>query len=163
MSTSSLEPLSQSGTNLDILPASWRDLNELRRLEQECFAHDAWPLFDLLAVLTLPGIVRLKVEVDQRMAAFIAGDPRPEEQVGWVTTLAVSPAFRRQGLASRLLERCEELMNMNRIRLSVRRSNYAALALYYKHGYHQIDVWQGYYNGGEDALVLEKERIPIGG
>lgn len=138
--------------------ATWRDLNELRRLEAICFAQDAWPMIDLLAVLTWPKIVRLKAVVDGKMAGFIAGDPRGREGLGWIATLGVLPEYRRMGIAETLLTRCEEGLSLPRIRLSVRRSNAPALALYRKAGYTPVDVWRSYYAGGEDALVLEKKR-----
>ena len=141
----------------EILPASLKDLGALRRLEQECFELDAWPLVDLMAVLTWPGIVRLKAEVDGAFAGFVAGDPKPGEGIGWVTTIGVFNAYRRRGIASALLSACEAEMGMRRVRLSVRRSNLAAIAMYSKYGYSQLEVWPGYYNGGEDGLVLERK------
>jgi hypothetical protein len=39
---------------MEIVKASLRDLNALRKLEQISFDKDAWPLFDLIAVLTFP-------------------------------------------------------------------------------------------------------------
>jgi ribosomal protein S18 acetylase RimI-like enzyme len=47
-------------------------------------------------------------------------------------------------------------MGLPSVRLSVRRSNEAALRLYRDRGYHLVDVWAGYYFDHEDALVLEK-------
>jgi hypothetical protein len=37
---------------MEIQTASLRDLSALRRLEHACFEKDAWPLLDLIAVLT---------------------------------------------------------------------------------------------------------------
>lgn len=138
--------------------ASWQDLNELRKLEDICFGEDSWPLWDLIAVLTLPKIVRLKAQVGGKMVGFIAGDPHPREQLGWIATLGVLPAYRRMRIAESLLVECEEALALPRIRLSVRRSNEPALALYRKAGYQMIETWRGYYHSGEDALVLEKRR-----
>jgi len=136
--------------------ASWRDLNDLRYIERVCFEQDAWPLLDLIAVLTFPGIFRLKAAADTRMVGFISGDPRPSEGWGWVTTLGVLPEYRRQGIARRLLAECESRMSLAKVRLSVRRSNLSAIQLYNQAGYQQVEVWSHYYSGGEDALVLEK-------
>ena len=93
-----------------------------------------------------------------KMAGFVAGDPHPHEYIGWIATLGVLPQYRRLGIAAALLERCEQELALPRIRLSVRRSNDPALALYKKSGYQLVDVWRNYYNSGEDALVLEKKR-----
>ncbi len=143
---------------MDILPASLRDLNGLRRLEHSCFLADAWPLLDLIAVLTYPDVIRLKAMNGEKMIGFIAGDPRPSEGVAWIATLGVSPEYRRQGIASALLRECESRINQPRIRLCVRISNQAAIRLYQGHGYLTIDNWQKYYDDGESAIVMEKVR-----
>jgi ribosomal protein S18 acetylase RimI-like enzyme len=140
----------------EIQTASWRDLNGLRQLEQVCFEKDAWPLLDLVAVLTFASIIRLKAVADGKMVGFIAGDPQRAEGIGWITTLGVLPHYRRQGIARSLLVKCEERLYLPRIRLSVRISNSAAILLYQSLGYHKIAVWQRYYIDHEDALVLEK-------
>ena len=149
--------MSQAG-QFQVEHAGWQDLNDLRKLEEICFGEDTWPLWDLIAVLTLPKIVRLKAEVDGKMVGFIAGDPHSREGVGWIATLGVLPEYRRRGIAAALLQACEQELALPNLRLSVRRSNDPALALYYKSGYHIVDVWRNYYHSGEDALVLEKKR-----
>jgi len=144
--------------NFNIETANWRDLNMVRRVEQECFPKDVWPLWDLVAVLTFPDIVRLKVVVNGEMVAFAAGDIRRSENLGWITTIGVLPLYRRQGIARALLTVCEERMGMPRVRLCVRRSNSEAIRLYIREGYFQVSIWDAYYHDGEDALVLEKRR-----
>ena len=49
-------------------------------------------------------------------------------------------------------------MKLPAVRLSVRRSNDAAAALYHREGYRLVDIWPHYYFDGEDAMVLEKKR-----
>jgi ribosomal protein S18 acetylase RimI-like enzyme len=136
--------------------AGWRDYNELRQLENECFPLDAWPIWDVLGILSLPAIVRLKVMVDGKMAGFIAGDIRRHEDTGWIATLAVADTSRRNGIASALITALEIQMSVKKVKLCVRRSNIAAINLYQKLGYHNTGVWEKYYIGGEDALVFEK-------
>ena len=140
-----------------IEPAGIKDLKALNRLEKVCFEEDRWPVWDLFSVLTVSDVVRLKaVDGAGNMLGFIAGDLRESKRYGWIITLGVFPEYRRQKIASALLEACENRMSRDRVRLCVRRSNLEALALYEKHGYMQVDVWKKYYFGGEDALVLEK-------
>ena len=144
---------------MEILPASLRDLGPLRRIEQACFPKDAWPLLDLMAVLTWPEVVRLKAVVDGRMVGFIAGDPRREQGMAWIATLGVLPEYRRQGIARQLLLECEKHLQAARLRLCVRLDNTAAIRLYEQEGYARVGIWTKYYNDGGDALVMEKEHI----
>ena len=153
-----IPPLPQAVPLFSLLPASWRDLNSLRRFEREVFPQDSWPLFDLIAVLALPGIHRIKAVSDGVLVGFAAAEFR--EGRDWITTIGVMPAYRRMGIAQALLQACESRLTAPLIRLCVRRSNLPAIRLYQKYGYHQVDTWRAYYNGGEDALVLEKIRDP---
>ena len=147
------EPIS-----FQVMPANWHDLNSLRQIEKACFPQDAWPLWDLIAVLTLPGGPHLKAVVGDEMVGFVAGDVRPSERVGWITTLGTLPEYRKRGIATALLRACEKEMGQPCVKLSVRRSNVDAIALYLREGYKQTSIWPGYYPGKEDGLVLEKWR-----
>ena len=145
---------------MEITPATLRDLNALRKLERICFEKDSWPLFDLIAVLTFPDVVRLKAMEDNQMVGFIAGDPRPSQGFSWIATIAVLPEYRRKGIGRALLHACEAQLRTPKLRLSVRMTNQSAIALYEQEGYHAMDVWKAYYNDGENAIVMEKPRQP---
>lgn len=138
-------------------PAGLSDLNPLRAIEKACFPLDAWPLLELLAVLILPNLVKIKAEVGDKMVGFVGGDAHRLEGVGWITTLGVLPQYQRLGIASALLDQCEKQMGMPVVKLTVRRSNINAQTLYFARGYTQVDVWKGYYEGGEDGLILQKK------
>ena len=144
------------GSGIKILTATWHDLRELYQLEKLCFQVDAWPLLDVLGVLTLPQVLRLKAVDDHKMVGFIAADLRRTQQAAWIATFAVLPDYRKSGIGSALLETCESQINLPRIRLSVRQSNRAAIQLYQQHSYLQVDIWPAYYRGGDDALIFEK-------
>ena len=143
---------------MDITAASVLDLNALTKLERACFGKDAWPFLDLVAVLTFPDIVRLKVVEQGQMIGFVAGDPRPSENLAWIATIGVSPEHRRRGIGRSLLRACEAKLKTGRVRLSVRASNDGAIRLYQQEGYERVEVWQGYYHDGEAAIVMEKRR-----
>ena len=146
-----------NSTHFEIKPASWRDLFVVQEIERACFKEDAWPLIELMAALTFPGTVRLKAENAHQIAGFIAGDIRRAEKTGWILTVGVLPLYRRQGLAEVLMLRCEQAMKMPQVKLSVRRSNQAAIQLYQKLGYAQVDMWSNYYHDGEDGIVMVKK------
>jgi ribosomal protein S18 acetylase RimI-like enzyme len=146
------------GSPVTIEPATWRDLSVVRTLEQICFPQDAWPLLDLIGVLTLPNVIRLKAQEDGKLVGFVAADIRRSQDLAWIATIGVLPEFRQQGIATRLLETCETRLEVARIRLSVRASNFTAIRLYTRLGYFRYGTWPRYYSDGEDALILEKER-----
>lgn len=141
---------------MEILPANLLDINSLRKLEKESFDRDAWPLIDLVSVLTFSNVIRLKAVEDGRMIGFVAGDPRPRDGWGWIATIAVDSDFRRRGIGTALLHACEKKLGVPRARLTVRTSNRGAITLYEREGYATMDVWKAYYNDGEDAIVMEK-------
>ena len=143
-------------SGIKIIPATWRDLMELHQLEKACFQLDAWPLLDVMGVLTFPQIIRLKAIEEVKMVGFIAVDLRRSQQVAWIATLAVDPEYRKTGIGSELLNVCEGKINLPVIRLSVRQSNQSAIELYRKHDYQQVDIWKSYYKGGDNALIFEK-------
>jgi ribosomal-protein-alanine N-acetyltransferase len=151
-----VDQISIPGSGITILTTTWRDLRDVHLLEQACFELDAWPILDILGVLTFPQILRYKAMDSDKMIGFIAVDLRRGQNTAWIATLAVLPQYRKMGIGSALLTLCEDQVDLERIRLSVRESNHAAKQLYRKHGYSHIDTWKKYYRGGDDALVFEK-------
>lgn len=152
MNSSTVEP----GGSFSIEPATWHDLSALRRIEKLCFSLDAWPLFDLIGILTFPNIVRLKAVIEGQMVGFVAGDIKRSERMAWIATIGVLPEHRGRGLGAALLHACEEQINMPVIRLVVRPSNLGAIRLYERFGYTTVGKWRKYYADGEDGTVMEK-------
>lgn len=148
----------QTDATTAIVPASLRDLGALRQVERICFPKDAWPLLDLISVLTYPGVVRLKAVSDNQMVGFIAGDVRRSEGIAWIATVAVLPVYRGRGIGSALLAACEAQIPLSKIRLCVRPSNEVAIRLYERIGYTKVGEWARYYQDGESALVMEKKK-----
>lgn len=141
---------------MELQPATIRDLSALRKLEKACFEKDAWPLLDLIAVLTWPDVIRIKAVKDGMMIGFVAGEPRSSKREFWIATIAVDPRYQRRGIGRRLLRACEEQAQLHQLKLTVRISNQPAISLYEKEGYRTMDIWQGYYVDGEDGLVMGK-------
>jgi ribosomal protein S18 acetylase RimI-like enzyme len=138
--------------------ANLKDLGGLRTLEQVCFPRDAWPLLDLLGVLSMPGVVRLKAVAEGRMIGFIAGDVRRPEEVAWIATIGVLTEFRGRGVGAALLQACEARIPIPVLRLCVRTDNLGAIHMYERFGYQRKGEWAAYYQDGAPALVMEKNR-----
>ena len=141
---------------MELQTATIRDLGALRKLENACFEKDAWPLLDLIAVLTWPEVIRIKAVDEGRMIGFVAGEPRSSRKEFWIATIAVDPLYQRRGIGRKLLRACEEQAKVRQLKLTVRISNQAAISLYEKEGYRTLDIWKGYYVDGEDGIVMGK-------
>ena len=75
-----------------------------------------------------------------------------------IDNIAVSPAFRRQGIASLLLDTALNDMDAD-VFLEVRQSNAPAIALYEKYDFQPIGVRKNYYeNPRENAILMQKPR-----
>lgn len=78
-----------------------------------------------------------------------------------ILNLAVDPDMRRQGHGANLLAlvlQAANKMGMQKAVLEVRRSNFAAIALYGKNGFRQVGIRTGYYpDNGEDALIFSRD------
>jgi ribosomal protein S18 acetylase RimI-like enzyme len=141
---------------MELQPATIRDLSALRKLEKACFEKDAWPVLDLIAVLTWPEVIRIKAVEEGLMVGFIAGEPRSSKKEFWIATVAVDPRYQRRGIGRQLLRACEKQAKLHQLKLTVRISNQAAISLYEQEGYRTMDIWKSYYVDGEDGLVMGK-------
>ncbi len=142
-------------SGFSISKATWHDLNQVWALEKLCFSKDdAWPYLDLLAALSFPGLVRYRLCKGQQLIGFVGGEVKAG--IGWITTVEVHPDYHGRGFGKALLARAEAALKTPSIRLTTRKSNLEAIRLYEKTGYKPIGLWKGYYIGGEDGLVLEK-------
>ncbi len=86
-----------------------------------------------------------------------------ERRAGLLMWLLVDKAYQRQGIGSQLMlavSDCAEYMNFRVLRLRVRKSNAAAIALYSAMSFRTERIRQGYYSNGDDALVMSA-NLPL--
>lgn len=73
--------------------------------------------------------------------------------------MAVHSSRMRRGVGSALLDWLDATVRtagIATIRVEARETNFAARAFYDKHGYRQVELLRGYYEGRDDAVVLKK-------
>ncbi len=79
---------------------------------------------------------------------------------GYIDNIAVRPEYRRQGVASALLDvfiRFAQAQGLEFLTLEVRASNDAAKRLYMKHGFAQVGRRKDYYDDPqEDAILMTR-------
>ena len=138
------------------------DLPAILALERALFPEDAWPEELLRSELAQPAGRYLAAVSDDGSVVGYAGLRLGGDQ-GDIQTIAVTPAFRRLGIARALLV---ELLGEARRRgavdvfLEVRADNPGAIALYDSLGFERIAVRAGYYQGRVDAHVMRLAPIP---
>ncbi|MCX6027243.1 MAG: N-acetyltransferase, partial [Chloroflexi bacterium] len=144
--------------DVTIARAGLRDLAALLDIERRCFAGDAWPLLDVIGVLTWPEVVRFKAIAEGRVVGFAAADPHHRGETAMIATLAVLPEYRRQRIAWRLLESCEAALAARCICLTVRADNEGAQRLYERFGYRVTGSVPRYYTDGAAGISMEKDQ-----
>ena len=140
--------------------ATARLLGNLYEIEKQCFSEEAFSKQQISYLLTDYNSVSLVARVDGVIAGFVIGrvEVEPDQSAGHIMTIDVLPAYRRQGIAKRLLIEVEEIFRQKKvreIRLEAREGNLAALELYGKLGYTKISRLQNYY-GSSHGIYLSK-------
>ena len=138
----------------------WRyeDNKQIEAIERESFP-DPWNYRMLTESFLSDNFVGFVAEENGEVKGYIGSAYCLEE--GEILLVAVKEDFRRKGLATSLLKALEEelfSLGVERLLLEVRRSNYGAQMCYVKFGFAVIAVREGYYQGKEDALIMEKKR-----
>ena len=133
-----------------IRPATLADLPALTALEQELFGVDAWNEALLRQEIEGPGRRFLVAEnLSGYAVTMTAGD------IVDLLRIAVRPASRRSGIASRLLdEALVDTDGASRMLLEVSVRNAEALGFYVARQFSVIDVRPHYYRDGSEALVM---------
>jgi [ribosomal protein S18]-alanine N-acetyltransferase len=141
-------------------PANATNADALARLHAASF-ETPWTAADIAALLDGPGGFALKVS-DPQVRGFVLA--RAISYDAEILTLAVEPAFRRQGLARLLTEAAAQLaatLGAESLFLEVAEDNPAAIALYANLGFEQVGHRRGYYaRAGAapvDALVMRRD------
>ena len=140
---------------LKIVPMKEEHIPALGKIEQACFAIP-WSEKALSDEFRNPAATFLvAVTEGDRVAGYVGMLVAAGE--GYFTNVAVSPEFRRQGVADRLLSALASVgkaQGLSRLSLEVRVSNAPAIALYEKHGYRRDGIRPGFYRTPtEDAAI----------
>ena len=140
---------------MNIVVMQERHLAALAEIERACF-HAPWSE-NMLREELGKGIF-LVAEQDGRTAGYVGCQTVLDE--GYITNVAVSPDFRRQGIARALIAELTAKAGENKlafVTLEVRESNLAARRLYEKNGFETVGKRKNYYEKpAEDAILMSK-------
>jgi ribosomal-protein-alanine N-acetyltransferase len=137
------------------------DLDEVQRIEQASFS-TPWPSNAYRSELQTNRLASyLVARIDATIVAY--GGMWLMVDEAHITTFAVHPRWRRQGIGERLLLGFLDLARDRHAReatLEVRLSNLAARRLYEKYGFRPVGLRPRYYSDdNEDALIMTTEPL----
>jgi ribosomal-protein-alanine N-acetyltransferase len=137
------------------------DIDAVHEIERLSFS-TPWPSYAFEQELATNRMARyLVVRRDGRLVGFAGVWLMADE--AHITTFAVHPDWRRQGIAQRLMVALLELsleIGAERMTLEVRVSNVAAQSLYRRFGFVTAGRRPRYYtDDGEDALIMTTPEL----
>jgi len=153
---------------VEIEPATAQVIDQLLRIERECFSTEAYTREQILSLLKNPNSVALVARVGGDTAGFVIGLVEGLSsgtvKIGHIVTIDVAVKYRRKGIALILLNETEtffEKQNVEVVYLEVRADNQAARRLYHKQGYVGNRQLADYYSYGVHGLRLVKRLKPM--
>ena len=142
-----------------IVPVTADHLDQMEEIERLCFS-DPWSRRLLSELLENEAAATLAAVGEDGAVLGYAGIQVVLDE-GYVHNVAVRPEYRRQGVASQLLDvfrRFGEGQGLAFLTLEVRDSNQAARALYARHGFVEAGRRKNYYqHPKEDAIIMTLE------
>jgi ribosomal protein S18 acetylase RimI-like enzyme len=135
------------------------DIEGLLRLEQACFDTDRLSRRSFRRWLHHRDCIFVVGERDGELGGYALVTRRQGTRLARLYSIAVDPASRGQGLASRLIQHAERLVREEGslyMRLEVAEDNRAAIELYCKLGYQPFGFYRDYYEDHGDAVRMEK-------
>ena len=147
--------------SLRVEPMALGDLDAVHRIEHASFS-SPWPDDAYRSELQTNRLASyLVVRAGDEIVAF--GGIWLMVDEAHITTFAVDPAWRRQGIGERLLLALLDVAvgrGAREATLEVRLSNVAARRLYEKYGFRPVGLRPNYYtDDGEDALIMTTEAL----
>lgn len=138
---------------MNITEMQEKHLPALAELEKQCF-HAPWS--EKMLREELGGGIFLVAEQDGEVQGYVGCQTVLDE--GYITNVAVSPDFRRRGVARRLIAeliaRAKE-KGLAFVTLEVRESNAPAITLYAGAGFAPVGTRKNFYsNPAENALLM---------
>ncbi|HTW13676.1 MAG TPA: ribosomal protein S18-alanine N-acetyltransferase [Nocardioides sp.] len=142
--------------------ATLADIEDIAALEQENLGVDAWSP-ELVAqgiAGDLPTVFYLVAETGEAVVGYAVVSAVAD--IAELQRIAVTPAHRRGGLASALLDegcRLARESGADRLLLEVRDNNAGALRFYAARDFVEIDRRPRYYRDGTTAIVLRRALV----
>ena len=148
-------------TAVELRRLELKDLSSIERIEQRSYP-TPWSRSMFAGELAKPSSICLGAFDAENLAGYLIISRYVD---AWhVMNVAVSPEYRRRGIATLMLDHLFELTAGDGRRgytLEVRVSNTDAIRLYERVGFKARGIRRGYYTDNrEDALIMWKDPLP---
>lgn len=152
----------ESKFEIAIKPMHKKDIESVLKIEEQAYGEHHWSKDSFYGELS-NNLAHYYSAFDSKGNLLgYAGSWRVIDEAH-ITTIAISPEFKRkkigEALLNQILKDCYE-NEIKYITLEVRVSNEPAIKLYEKYGFKSLGTRKGYYqNNNEDALIMWTENI----
>jgi len=143
--------------NVIFRPAQIEDLDRIYSLEQLC-NQNPWSRSGISVELTKTSSLFPVIEIPQKLITGFACSALILNELH-IFEVAVDPQYRNRGLGEALIKHLlheAAAAGADTALLEVRVSNQSAIRVYEKCGFKRDGLRKGYYQDGEDALLMSK-------
>ena len=141
-----------------LIPMDYDNVDQVAEIEKACFSKP-WSRQMLLDAMENLSAAVIVAQGENGVILGYAGLTVVLDE-GYINNIAVLEEYRKQGVASALLDvfiRFAEANDLAFLTLEVRASNAPAIALYGKHGFEEVGRRKNYYDAPkEDALLMTR-------
>jgi len=150
--------------NMLIKKAEILDLEDLEKIERQCFISEAFSRGQIASILQNLDSISLLAEINGEVVGFILGLLKEYhgKRAGHVHTLDVVKKARKKGVGRSLLKRFEDVAlqkGAGFCYLEVRTDNAPARELYRKMGYREKGTLHDFYGIGKHGIRLTKNLL----
>ena len=138
--------------------ATSNDLADILSIEKKVFKHP-WSKEQLSWELNSQPVTENHVMIARgNMIGYIFSHVVDDDVQ--ILNIAIDIPFQHKGYGEQLLSYFFDQFNTDSsIHLEVRKSNFPAINLYLKFGFHETGTRKGYYADGEDAIIMQRYSL----
>ena len=135
------------------------DLEQISKIERECFPEPNYPHFFFKQISSLPtDTFQVAEQENGEIAGFcFALKSDIDKETAWILTIAVSKKYQNQKIARQLTKRLLDTLfgdGITSIKLTVRINNYNAIKLYKGLGFVISEIQENYFNDNEPRYIM---------
>lgn len=143
-----------------IVPIDRKHIKAIANLEKICFSQP-WSENVILESF-MNGTKFFVAQKDDKVLGYIGISCVLDE--GYITNIAVYPAFRKMGIGTALIQRVFELaeeLTLSFVSLEVRESNSTAISLYEKLGFKKEGLRMDFYRDPQENAIIMTKRFEL--